>query len=358
MNKPANLADSATLADREVVTDRLDRNLKSLRVSLIDMCNLRCDYCMPEEEYVWLPRQSLLTHEEMARLVGVFAGVGVERVRITGGEPLLRRNLPRLVALVRQHARIRDIALTTNGVVLARHAAGLAEAGLDRVTVSLDTLREDRFRQFARRGRLGDVLSGLDAAAAVGLRRTKVNTVVVRGFNDDELYDLLLFGQERDVEVRFIEYMDVGGATRWSPEDVVSREEMLERIADRFGPVTPITLEGDGRAPADRFRLDDGTIFGIVASTTAPFCRTCGRSRITADGMWYTCLYADRGADLRGPVRAGASDDELARVITATWAGRTDRGAEQRLAAEGRGPLYRLEMLRTDPHREMHTRGG
>jgi len=340
------------------VIDSLRRPLESLRVSVTDRCNLRCRYCMPEEEYVWLPREAILSYEETARLVGIFSTLGVAKVRITGGEPLVRRDLDRLVHLIRSCGRIEDLALTTNGVLLERYAAPLKQAGLGRVTVSLDTLRAERFRSFARRERLQDVLDGIEAVRAAGFTRTKVNTVVVRGLNEDELTDLIEFGRDRDLEVRFIEYMDVGGATRWSPEEVVTRSEILERVEGRLGRVEPVRSDDDRGAPAARYRLPDGTVFGIISSTTAPFCGGCGRSRLTADGVWFTCLYADGGVNLRDEVRAGASDEEVAAIIERTWTARTDRGAEERLAQSGRGPLFQLESLRADPHREMHTRGG
>ncbi len=340
------------------LTDLRDRTLDSLRVSVTDRCNLRCHYCMPEEEYVWLPRQSILRHEETGRLVKVFASLGGSKVRITGGEPLLRRDLPRLVELLKASRGIVDLAMTTNGLVLESQAAALKAAGLDRVTISLDTLRPERFREFARRGRLDDVFAGIDAAHHAGLRGTKLNTVVIRGFNDDEIVEILEFGRVRGLEVRFIEYMDVGGATQWSPDDVVPRSEMLEVIRRHYGGADAAASRDDHGAPAERFQLPDGTEFGIIASTTAPFCGTCGRSRLTADGMWYLCLYADRGTDLKELVRAGATDEEIAAAIAAAWRSRDDRGAEERLAQPGRGPLFRVEGLRQDPHREMHTRGG
>lgn len=338
--------------------DALQRPLTGLRVSVTDRCNLRCRYCMPEEEYVWLPREAILTYEETARLVRAFTRVGVRKVRITGGEPLIRRDLDRLVGLINGNGGVDDLALTTNGVLLGQYADRLKHAGLSRVTVSLDTLRAERFRSFARRGRLEQVLAGIEGARAAGFERTKVNTVVVRGFNEDELVDLIEFGRERSLEVRFIEYMDVGGATGWAADAVVPRSEMLERIERDVGPLEPMRRDEDRGAPAERFMLADGTVFGIIASTTAPFCGACGRSRLTADGVWYTCLYADQGVDLRERVRGGASDDELAAAISETWTVRADRGAEDRLSQAGRGPLYRLESLRADPHREMHTRGG
>ncbi|HEU5171216.1 MAG TPA: GTP 3',8-cyclase MoaA [Gemmatimonadales bacterium] len=339
-------------------TDRLARPLASLRLSVTDRCNMRCGYCMPEADYVWLPRASILSFEELDRVVGIFAGLGVRKVRLTGGEPLLRHDLPALVALLARNERLTDLALTTNGVLLARHARALREAGLHRLTVSLDTLRPERLVEFARSARHGEILEGIDAACSAGFRGMKINSVVIRGYNDDELIPLLEFARAREAELRFIEYMDVGGATRWRTHQVVSRAEMLEVLSRRYGPVTPISSPEDPAAPAERFRLADGTTFGIIASTTAPFCRSCDRSRITADGTWFLCLYGADGVDLRAPLREGASDAEIAALIRERWAARTDRGAEERAALTERGALYRLESLRADPRREMHTRGG
>jgi cyclic pyranopterin phosphate synthase len=340
----------------DAIHDALQRPLASLRLSVTDRCNLRCRYCMPEDEYVWLPRTSILTFEEIERLAAVFAGHGVHKVRLTGGEPLLRHDLPTLVAMIAHNPRISDLAITTNGLLLAKQAAALKAAGLQRVTVSLDTLRPERMLAFAKSARHADVLEGIGAARRAGFARLKLNSVVIRGFNDDEPADLIEFARAHDAEVRFIEYMDVGGATRWSRDQVVSQREMLDALARRYGAIEPIAA--DGRAPAERFRLADGTTFGIIASVTAPFCRTCDRSRITADGTWFLCLYAARGIDLRDPLRRGATNDELAAIIRDGWQGRTDRGAEERLGVADRGALYRIDSLRADPHREMHTRGG
>ncbi len=340
------------------LVDRLERSLESLRVSVTDRCNLRCAYCMPEQDYVWLPRSSILDYEEAARLVDVFSTVGVSKVRITGGEPLLRQDLPRFVAMLRSNPHLRDLAITTNGVLLGRHAMALREAGLDRITVSLDTLDPERFHRFSRRERLEDVLHGLETAGSVGFNGTKLNTVVVRGFNDDELPSLIDFGREQGVEVRFIEYMDVGGATRWSAGDVVSQREILDTLERAFGRLGPVDSARETGAPADRYALPDGTVFGIIASTTHPFCGSCGRSRLTADGMWYLCLYADEGVDLKSLLRQDVSDRDIAEIIRSTWAKREDRGAEERLTQLSRGPLFAPTGLRQDPHREMHTRGG
>jgi len=340
------------------VIDLLGRPLGSLRLSVTDRCNMRCRYCMPEEEYIWLPRASILSFEELHRLVGIFAGLGVSKYRLTGGEPLLRHGLPGLVGLLDGTPGVSDLALTTNGVLLARQAGALHAAGLRRVTVSLDTLRPERMIAFARSARHHEVIEGIRAARAAGFGGLKLNSVVIRGYNDDELIDLLEFARGERAELRYIEYMDVGGATAWTRDQVVTREEMLERIGQRFGETVPLPEGADPRAPASRYRLPDGTVFGIIASTTAPFCRDCDRARLTADGTLFLCLYAREGLDLREPLRTGAGDEEIAGLIRAAWRGRNDRGAEQRLVQVGRGALYPVETLRVDPHREMHVRGG
>jgi len=340
------------------VTDRFNRPLGSLRVSVTDRCNMRCRYCMPEVNYVWLPRASILSFEELSRLVGIFAPLGVDKVRLTGGEPLLRHELPELVRMIAAHPGISDLALTTNGILLAEHAAALRAAGLRRVNVSLDTLQPERMKQFAQSARHADVLRGIEAAQAAGLGPVKLNSVIIRGYNDDELVPLIEFGRTHGAELRFIEYMDVGGATGWSMAEVVSRREMLERLARRYGPIEPLPENLESWAPADRFRLADGTVFGVIASTTEPFCRTCDRARLTADGHFLLCLYAESGLDLRAPLRDGASDEELTALIRAAWAARADRGAEARAAEADRGALYQLGTLRADPRKEMHTRGG
>ena len=336
--------------------DRYGRRLGNLRLSVTDRCNLRCAYCMPEREYVWLPRKDILDFEEIGRLSDVFGSLGTDRLRLTGGEPLVRHDLPKLVALLAGKPWLRDLAMTTNGVLLADHAAALARAGLHRITVSLDTLRPERFRELARFDELPRVLRGIEAALSAGFRVVKLDTVVIRGVNDDEILALLTRAREWGAEIRFIEYMDVGGATHWSRERVVPRAEILARIGEAFGAPAPV--EETTTAPAERFRLPDGTTFGVIASTTAPFCASCDRSRLTADGLWYLCLYAPRGLDLRGPLRAGASDDELRTLLSGTWENRRDRGAEERLGIRGRSPLLPVGELKKDPHLEMHTRGG
>ena len=336
--------------------DVFGRPLRSLRVSVTDRCNLRCRYCMPEEEYVWLPREELLTFEEITAVVGLFTELGVEDVRLTGGEPLLRKDLPLLVQMLARNPQIKDLALTTNGVLLAEQARALREAGLHRVTISLDTLRPERFKALTRRDTHAQVLRGIEAARAAGFRRIKIDTVILRGTNEDELAGILEFGKQVSAEVRFIEYMDVGGATQWSMDKVFTRAEVLDHVSRRYGRVEPVYE--DSSAPAERFLLPDGTVFGIIASTTTPFCRRCDRSRLTADGMWYLCLYAQQGHDLRKMLRGGAAKEEIRSTIVSVWQGRSDRGAEDRKALGARGTLVPIEQLRKDPHLEMHTRGG
>lgn len=342
------------------VVDTFDRPLKSLRLSVTDRCNLRCSYCMPEQDYVWLPREDVLTFEEIASLTGYFTDLGVDRVRLTGGEPLLRRGLSGLVRLLRQNRQVTDIALTTNGILLADDAEELYEAGLHRITVSLDTLRPERFHQLTRHDEFARVIEGIESVVRSGFTGFKLDTVAIRGFNDDELVDLIEFGKQVQAEVRFIEYMDVGGANEWSQEKVFSQAEILTLLSGFYGAIEPMPERG--AAPAQRFLLSDGTIFGIIPSTTTPFCATCDRSRVTADGMWYRCLYATSGTDLRKSLRAGASDDEMRAMIRAGWEGRRDRGAEERKALERDGlrvgGLIGIEKLREDPHLEMHARGG
>jgi cyclic pyranopterin phosphate synthase len=311
---------------------------------------------MPEEEYVWLPRNDILTFEEISQLVDVFTSVGVDRVRLTGGEPLLRKDLSSLVHTLVDKSEIHDIALTTNGLLLSAHAAALHAAGLHRLTVSLDTLQEHRFKELTRFEGVSLVQEGIAAATAAGFSNLKIDTVVIRDVNDDELFDLLDYAHSVDAEIRFIEYMDVGGATRWSTNNVVSRVEMLDRIAKQFGSVAAI--DEVSSAPADRFRLPTGQTFGIISSTTEPFCRACDRSRLTADGLWYLCLYARTGTDLRKALRGGASTSELRELVSSVWTARGDRGAELRLTAEDRQSLIPIETLQKEPHLEMHTRGG
>jgi cyclic pyranopterin phosphate synthase len=332
-------------------TDGFQRPLRNLRISVTDRCNLRCAYCMPEEDYVWLPSAEILSFEEVSALVDRFIALGVRKVRLTGGEPLLRRDLPELVRMLASKP-LDDLALTTNGVLLEGQVEALRGAGLHRVTVSLDTLKPARFVALTRRDAHAKVLAGIAAAAGRFPKGLKVDCVALKGLNDDELLALLDFGAAHGAEVRFIEYMDVGGATLWSRAQVLSRAEILATLGGE-----PIVE--DRAAPAERFRLKDGRVYGIIASTTAPFCRTCDRARLTADGMFFTCLYAKHGVDLKRPLRSGAGHDELEGLLRGVWTGRRDRGAEERLKLrELRAPLLTADDMKKNPHLEMHTRGG
>jgi GTP 3',8-cyclase len=335
--------------------DRWQRPLGHLRISVTDRCNLRCAYCMPEEDYVWLPRPDVLSFEEIVRLTRVFAGLGVNHVRLTGGEPLLRRDVPTLVGMLHDVPGLTDLAMTTNGTLLAPVASTLRSGGLSRLTVSLDTLDRQRFRSLTRRDGLDDVLAGIDAGRAA-FGTFKLDTVLMRGVNDDEMEALVAYAGAQDAELRFIEYMDVPGATRWSADIVISHDEILERLTHAFGPIE--ALPADGPAPARRFRLGQGQVIGIIASTTQPFCGTCDRIRLTADGQLFFCLYGVRGLDIRTPLRAGADDETLAGLIADAWRARADRGAEARHGEPDRGAFIAADTLRRSPHLEMHTRGG
>lgn len=345
------------------ILDQHQRPLRSLRLSVTDRCNLRCGYCMPEESYAWLPKPAILRYEESIALVAALVPLGLRKLRITGGEPLLRRDLADLVAgldALRATSPdgpgLEEIALTTNAVHLADLAGPLKRAGLDRLTVSLDTLKKDRFLEMTRRNELDRALRGIEAAARAGFERTKLNTVVVRGENDDELEDLLRFGAAKGIEIRFIEYMDVGGATRWSMNSVVPASEILDRISSTFGDPCPDSAPR-GAAPAARYRLPNGQRFGLIASTTRPFCASCDRARLTADGTFFTCLYATEGTATAPTLRSHGAT-AAARLIEDTWLQRSDKGAEARAANAERAALAGAEELRARPHLEMHTRGG
>ncbi|MFT7485235.1 MAG: cyclic pyranopterin phosphate synthase [Candidatus Paceibacteria bacterium] len=338
------------------VLDTHQRPLRNLRISVTDRCNLRCGYCMPEDEYAWMPKSTVLTLEEMGTLVEAFCLLGVRKLRLTGGEPLLRNGLEEFIGNLRSQGMLEEIAMTTNGTLLAERAESLKAAGLGRLTVSLDTLRRDRFEQLSRRDGLEQVMAGLAAAKAAGFRKTKIDTVVLRGQNDDELIDLVEYGRDTQAEVRFIEYMDVGGATRWSMDHVVSKLEILKVLEQHYGKIESQGVRNS--APADRYFLPDGTVFGIISSTTEPFCSACDRARIAADGTWYTCLYANTGKDLRGLLRSGLGAKDLAELIAKGWSLRSDRGAEERLAQQERGASLNTEELQRDTRLEMHSRGG
>jgi cyclic pyranopterin phosphate synthase len=312
---------------------------------------------MPEEKYQWLPREEILSLDELARVARAMAQLGVRRVRFTGGEPLLRKDLPQLVADVAAIPELNDVALTTNGMLLADQAEPLRKAGLQRLNISLDTLDAQRFKKLTRRDALPQVLDGVDAAAAAGFTNIKIDTVLMRGQNDDEILSLLTFAEQKQLKLRFIEYMDVGGATQWAESKVFAREDILELVGKHYGGVKMLSPQ-DPSAPARIYRLDNGLEFGIIASTTTPFCGECDRSRVTANGLWYSCLYAKHGTNLREILRSSVNDEHLVAEIEKLWLLRADRGAEKRKEASLRGPAVDLEDLLDDPALEMHTRGG
>ncbi|WP_226346200.1 GTP 3',8-cyclase MoaA [Agilicoccus flavus] len=305
--------DVATPVRTDALVDTFGRVGRDLRVSLTDHCNLRCTYCMPAEGLDWMAKPQMLTDDELLRVVGVFVSLGITQVRLTGGEPLLRRGLPDIVAGIAALDPSPRIAMTSNGVGLARTAQALADAGLTRVNISLDTTDRLTFKALTRRDRLDDVVAGLAAAAHAGLTPVKVNAVAMRGINDAQAPDLLAWCLERGYELRFIEQMPLDAQHGWHRESMVTADEIRERLGERF-TLTPVP--GRGSAPAERFLVDGGpATVGIIASVTAPFCGACDRVRLTADGMVRNCLFARGELDLRGPLRDGADDAELVRLI-------------------------------------------
>ncbi len=344
-----NSAGVVALGPLNPVVDRLGRPVHDLRISVMDRCNFRCPYCMPQstfdEKYRFLRAQERLSFEEIVRLARVAARLGVRKVRLTGGEPLLRNGLPDLVAELSGIEGIEDLALTTNGVLLAQHAAELKGNGLHRVTVSLDSLDEAVFTKMSGGfGGLPQVLEGIEAALAAGLRPVKVNTVVQRGLNDHTVLDLLERFRGTGVTVRLIEYMDVGNRNAWEPAQVVPSADILRQIEARW-PVTAAAGRYRGEV-ASRYTYDDGAgEIGFVSSVSEPFCGDCNRARLSSEGVLYTCLFATRGLDLRAPLRAGASDAELLELLRSAWAQRADRYSEIRSELRGsEAPLRKVEM--------------
>ena len=321
--------------DRQTaILDRFRRPLRDLRVSVTDRCNFRCPYCMPAEiygeRYEFLPKDSLLTFEEIARLTRVLAVLGVVKVRITGGEPLVRAEIDKLIGMLARTPGIEDVAMTTNAFLLAQHAQKLKDAGLRRVTVSLDSLDEDVFKRMNGRG-FGSarVLEGIEAARDVGLSPIKINAVVQRGVNDHTIVELARFAKERGHIVRFIEYMDVGTLNGWKMDDVVPAEEIIERIHAEM-PLEPIGANYKGEV-ALRYGFKDGEgEVGVIASVTKPFCGDCTRMRLSPEGEMVTCLFASSGTDLRTPLRSGATDEELLDIVRGVWGLRDDRYSEIR----------------------------
>jgi len=309
--------------------DMFRRAMRDLRISVTDRCNFRCTYCMPFDEYKWIERQEVLSFEEIERVARVFVGFGIEKIRLTGGEPLVRKGLSQLVGRLTGVEGLRDLSLTTNGALLSEQAEALFASGLRRINVSIDTLRPDRFRDLTKRGNLDEVLAGLFAAKKTGMVPIKINAVVIRGTNDDEILDLVEFARANGFEMRFIEYMDVGNANAWSLEKTVTKKEILNTIHGRF-PVREVGRE-HGSAPAVDYEFIDGAgEIGIIGSVTEPFCSSCTRVRLTADGKLVTCLFAETGFDLKTLLRSGASDDELRAEIGKIWSVRTDRYSDVR----------------------------
>ena len=344
-----NMADVRKLPVVPRPRDTLGRPLHDLRISVMDRCNFRCPYCMPKEtfheHYRFLKSNERLSFEEITRLTRLFVDLGVKKVRLTGGEPLLRPSLSELVGDLTAIEGVQDVALTTNAVLLAQHAAELKANGLHRITVSLDSIDPEIFRQmsggFAERDR---VLEGIQAALDAGLTPIKINAVVQRGLNDHTALDLVERFRNTPVIVRFIEYMDVGNRNHWSLERVVPSRELVERIGARW-PLHPVEENYHGEV-AERYAFDDGGgEIGFISSVTNPFCGACTRARLSSEGVFYTCLFATQGTDLRAPLRAGASDDELRDLIANTWQRRGDRYSEMRASLHaGEQPLRKIEM--------------
>ena len=319
------------------VVDTMGRSMRDLRISVTDRCNFRCPYCMPAEifgeAYEFLPREEILTFEEIARITGLFAEFGVTKARITGGEPLLRTDLPELISQVAAIEGITDVTLTTNGYLLAQQAQALQDAGLHRITVSLDSIDDEVFKQMNGRGfGARRVLHAIQSAADVGLAPIKINAVVQRGVNDHTIVDLARHFKGTGHIVRFIEYMDVGNRNGWKLDEVVSADEIIARI-DAEMPLEPVPSNYPGEV-AERYLYRDGSgEIGVIASVTRPFCGACTRLRLSTDGQIFTCLFATKGVSLRDPMRDGATDDELSRLIASIWTRRADRYSEERAAA-------------------------
>jgi cyclic pyranopterin phosphate synthase len=337
------MSSSTTQTDtRGAVVDQFVRPVRDLRISVTDRCNFRCTYCMPAEvfgeRYQFLPRHDILNYEEIVRLTKIFVKLGVSKVRITGGEPLVRRGLEQLMGMLTEVPGVDDLTMTTNGYLLAQQAQALRDAGLQRVTVSLDTLDDAIFREMnGRNFGTERVLEGIQKAEEVGFHPIKVNSVVQKGVNDHTVVDLARYCKERGYIVRFIEYMDVGTRNGWRLEHVVPSSEIVRRISEEM-PLEPMEKSYGGEV-ADRYRYLDGSgEIGVISSVTQPFCGDCTRVRLSPDGWVYTCLFASLGHDLKTPLRDGAADEELERQITAIWRGRTDRYSEERASMTGPQP--------------------
>ena len=329
---------------KEVLKDTLARPLSDLRLSVTDRCNFRCAYCMPLDQYEWINRREILTFEEIMRLARLFVSLGVEEIRLTGGEPLLRHNLSDLVGRLAQLEGLKDLSLTTNASFLSHHAAELRRAGLHRINVSLDTIDQKKFRAMTKRDDLANVLQGLLAAKGLGITPIKINCVVQRGVNDDDILPLAEFARLNGFWLRFIEYMDVGNANHWVSEKIVPKKEILDILNSRY-PMEEVG-RSDPNAPAVNYRFKDGSgNVGVIASVTEPFCEGCTRGRLSADGRLVLCLFSDKSVDLKKLLRGGSTDEEISAVIRETWQNRSDRYSEERLEAMNSGQ-YRSDSRR------------
>lgn len=315
-----------------MLVDGYKRPLQDLRISVTDRCNFRCTYCMPLDEYEWIDKKEILTFEEIARLARLFVQSGVKKVRLTGGEPLVRRDLPVLIKELSAIDGLDDLCLTTNGALLAEKIESLKQAGLRRVNISIDTLNADKFKRMTKRGDLDKVLEGIFAAKRAGIAPIKLNAVIERGVNDDDILPLVEFSRANGFAMRFIEYMDVGNSNNWTSAKLFSKKEIIENIAARY-PLQEIGRDR-GSAPSLDYEFVDGKgDIGVIASVTEPFCSSCTRIRLTADGKIVTCLFAQVGHDVKSRLRGGASDEEISEFIGNIWRSRTDRYSAERLEA-------------------------
>jgi GTP 3',8-cyclase len=334
------------IASDDVLKDALGRPLKDLRISVTDRCNFRCSYCMPLEKYEWIERKEILTFEEVTRLARLFIKLGVEEIRITGGEPILRHGLECLIAELAKLKGLKDLCLTTNASFLSEKALAFAQAGLKRVNVSLDTINPEKFHKMTKRNDLVDVFSGIFAATRYGIQPIKLNSVIQRGVNDDDILDLVDFSRQKGFWLRFIEFMDVGNSNNWGSAGMVSKKEILEIIHKRY-PLVEIGRH-DASAPAVNYSFLDGIgNIGVIASVTEPFCSGCTRGRLTADGKLVTCLFSDQAYDLKKLMREGVNDRALIDGIRSVWTLRKDRYSEERFEAMKSGnykPQLRKKM--------------
>ncbi|MEX2301409.1 MAG: GTP 3',8-cyclase MoaA [Bryobacterales bacterium] len=337
-----------------MLLDRYQRPLKDLRISVTDRCNFRCTYCMPLDNYEWIEKSLILSYEEIERLVRLFASLGVEKIRLTGGEPMLRQDLERLVAKLSAIDGVREICLTTNGTNLAEKCCLLKAAGLDRINVSIDTLDPAKFKAITKRGDLDEVLHGLMAAKDCGLSPIKINAVIEKGVNDGEILGLVEFAREHGFGMRFIEYMDVGNANNWTENKLVPKREILKTIRGRY-ELREVGRERDSAPAVDYEYIDGGGELGIIASVTEPFCGSCSRARLTADGKLVTCLFSNHGFDLRPLLRGNASDEQILEALRGLWSARADRYSEERWVA-----LQSIDGYHPESHRkiEMISLGG